>query len=56
MPRSSVAAFASIAPCPTFATMANAPLMEQDAGVLNWFYLTAKAEYFFGKGWTHIRG
>jgi len=36
--------------------MANAPLMGQDEGVLNWFYLTAKAEYFFEKGWTHIRG
>ena len=31
-------------------------LMGQDTGVLNWFYLTAKAEYFFGKGWTHILG
>ncbi len=29
-------------------------LMGQDTGVLNWFYLTAKAEYFSGKGWTYI--
>ena len=29
-------------------------LIGQDTGVLNWFYLTAKAEYFSGKGWTYI--
>ena len=56
VPRSSVAAFTSTAPCPSFATMANAPLMGQDAGVLNWFYPAAKAEYFFAKGSTHILG
>jgi hypothetical protein len=38
--------FASTAPCPSFATMANAPLTGQDAGFLRCFYLTVEAEYF----------
>ena len=45
-------AAASTAPCPSSATMANAPLTEQDAGILNLIWGNQKAEYFRSPGWT----
>ena len=44
--------FASTAPCPSFATMANAPLVGQDVGVVNLICPTCQPEYFYPKGWT----
>jgi hypothetical protein len=45
-------AAASTAPCPSFATMANAPWWDRMAGVLNLICATGEAEYFYAKGWT----
>src|SRR3981189_3565268 len=50
MPRSSVAGFASTAPCPSFATMAYAPWWDRMAGVLNLICPTRTAEYFLREG------
>ena len=42
----------STAPCPSFATMAYAPLAGQDVGFLRCVYLTVEAEYFSREDWT----
>jgi hypothetical protein len=43
---------ASTAPCPSFATMANAPLMGQDGGILTSDFPISPAKCFFGEDWT----
>ena len=50
MLRSSVAAFASTAPCPSLATMANAPLAEQVGGSCAFDLPDAATEIFLREG------
>jgi hypothetical protein len=40
-------------PIPTFVTMANAPLPEQDARNRPLIWVKGEAENFFEAGWTH---
>jgi hypothetical protein len=49
-------AAASTAPCPSFATMANAPWWDRMAGVERLICPTAPAKYFLREGWTNILG
>ena len=55
LPRSSVATSRPSLPRPAFATMADAPLVGQDGGILTSDFPNLPAIYFFARGWTGFR-